>query len=75
MSRFHFARLFRSDMGISPHQYLIGQRLQKAKALLRLDAGTVGEVAIETGFANGTSFARAFRRRVGVSPQEWKRQI
>lgn len=75
MSRFHFARLFRSDMGISPHQYLIGQRLEKAKALLRLDAGTIGDVAIETGFANATSFARAFRHRVGVSPQEWKRQI
>jgi len=75
MSRFHFARLFRSEMGISPHQYLIGQRLEKAKALLRLDAGTVGEVAIETGFANATSFARAFRHHVGVSPQEWKRQI
>ncbi len=75
MSRFHFARLFRLGMGITPHRYLMDQRLQQAKTLLRLDTRRVAEVATETGFANAGHFARAFRRYVGVSPSEWKRQL
>jgi AraC family transcriptional regulator len=74
MSRFHFARLFRLGMGVTPHRYLMDQRLQQAKALLRLDTRSVSEVAVETGFANAGHFARVFRRYVGVSPTEWKRQ-
>ena len=74
MSRFHFARLFRLGMGVTPHRYLMDQRLQQAKTLLRLDTRSVSEVAIETGFANAGHFARAFRRYIGVSPTEWKRQ-
>jgi AraC family transcriptional regulator len=75
MSRFHFARLFRLGMGITPHRYLMDQRLQQAKVLLRFDTRSVSEIAAETGFANAGHFARAFRRYVGVSPSEWKRQL
>jgi AraC family transcriptional regulator len=74
MSRFHFARLFRSGMGVTPHRYLIDQRLQQAKALLRLDARSVSDIAVETGFTNAGHFARVFKRYVGVTPTEWKRQ-
>jgi AraC family transcriptional regulator len=74
MSQFHFARLFRRSMGVAPHRYLMDQRLQKAKALLRLDTRTVTEVATEIGFANAGHFARAFKRHLGVSPTEWRRQ-
>jgi AraC family transcriptional regulator len=75
MSRFHFARLFRLGMGVTPHRYLMDQRLQQAKALLRLDARSVSEIAVETGFANAGHFARVFKRYVGVTPTEWKLQI
>jgi AraC family transcriptional regulator len=74
MSRFHFARLFRSSMGVTPHRYVMDQRLQAAKALLRLDTRSVSEIAIESGFTNAGHFARVFRRYVGVSPSEWKHQ-
>ena len=75
MSRFHFARLFRMQMGMTPHRYLIEQRLKQAKALLRLDTTSVAEIAIETGFTSPGHFSRAFRRYVGVSPTEWKGQL
>lgn len=75
LSRFHFARLFRLGTGVTPHRYLMDQRLQQAKALLRLDTRTVAEIATETGFANAGQFARAFRRHLGVSPTDWKRQL
>jgi AraC family transcriptional regulator len=74
MSQFHFARLFRLSMGVTPHRYLMDQRLQQAKALLRLDSRTMAEVAAEIGFANGGHFARAFKRHLGVSPTEWQRK-
>jgi AraC family transcriptional regulator len=74
MSRFHFARLFRQGMGVTPHRYLMDQRLQHAKALLRLDTMSVAEVAVQTGFVDACHLARVFRRHIGVSPTEWKHQ-
>jgi AraC family transcriptional regulator len=72
MSRFHFARLFRSSMGVTPYQYLMEQRLQQAKTLLRLGSRTVAEVAAETGFVNASHFSRIFRKHLGVTPTKWK---
>lgn len=72
MSVFHFARLFRLEMGMTPYRYLVEQRLQQAKALLRNDTRPVAEIAIETGFTSPCHFSRAFRRYMGVSPTEWK---
>jgi AraC family transcriptional regulator len=74
MSRFHFLRLFRTATGVTPHRYLTDRRLQAAKTLLRLDSRNVSEIAFETGFQNARSFTRVFRRFVGVSPSEYKRQ-
>jgi AraC family transcriptional regulator len=71
-SRFHFARLFRECMGVPPHQYLMQQRIEKAKLLLRASRHSVHEVASATGFANASHFTKAFRRIVGVSPTGWK---
>jgi AraC family transcriptional regulator len=72
MSRFHFARLFRSSMGVTPYQYLMEQRLQQAKALLRLGSRSIAEVAAETGFVNASHFSRIFRKHLGVTPTEWR---
>jgi AraC family transcriptional regulator len=71
-SRFHFARLFRECMGVPPHQYLMQQRIEKAKLLLRAPRHNVNEVASATGFTNASHFAKTFRRIVGVSPTGWK---
>ncbi|WP_353070958.1 helix-turn-helix transcriptional regulator [Tunturiibacter gelidiferens] len=67
-------RALRANMGVTPHRYLMDQRLQQAKALLRLDSRTIAEVATEIGFVNAGHFARAFKRHLGVSPTEWQRQ-
>ncbi len=74
MSVFHFARAFRKEMGISPHRYVIDQRLEQARNLMRLNTRTISEIAAETGFCDAGDFARVFRRRFGLSPTEWKRQ-
>jgi AraC family transcriptional regulator len=71
ISRFHFARQFRLRMGITPYRYVMEQRLENAKALLRRHPRALGEIARKTGFTNSAHFSRAFRRYVGVSPSEW----
>lgn len=74
MSVFHFARTFRAEMGVSPHRYVNEQRLDKAKALLRMNARSISEIAAETGFSDAGQLSRVFRKRFGLSPGEWKRQ-
>jgi AraC family transcriptional regulator len=74
MSVFHFARLFRATVGMSPHRYLTEERLRRAKSLLHLGTRTVAEIAAEIGFSSTGHLSRAFRRYVGVSPTEWLRQ-
>ncbi len=73
LSPFHFAREFRSRTGQTPYQYLLDQRMERAKDLLRNHSWTVQEVAAMTGFRSPVNFVRAFRQRVGVSPGVWRK--
>ena len=73
MSQFYFCRLFKQSTGMTPHQYLIQQRIERAKLLLRLPELTITRVAEECGFANQSHFAKYFRSRTGVSPQQFRK--
>jgi AraC-like DNA-binding protein len=68
LSPFHFLRTFRAEVGMTPHQYLIGARLARAVALLRDTALPVTRVALDAGFGDVSNFINTFRRRLGVSP-------
>lgn len=72
MSPYHFSRMFKLSTGFSPHQYVMRQRIQRAKALLRDTDLPVGVVAREVGFASPSHFAQQFRRLVGVSPRAFR---
>jgi AraC family transcriptional regulator len=74
LSAFHFARLFRDSTGVTPHQYVLEQRIARAKFLLRLGKQTVAEIALDTGFSSATNFVRAFRARIGTTPGAWQKQ-
>lgn len=63
----YFIKLFKQDMGMSPHQYILRMRLQEAARLLRA-GGTVSEAAASVGYADTSSFARAFKSHYGVQP-------
>ncbi|MEG9430846.1 AraC family transcriptional regulator [Terriglobus sp. ADX1] len=73
LSPFHFARLFRETTGVTPHQYVLERRIERAKTLLKLGKLTIAEVAQNAGFSSSTNFVRAFRQRVGITPGEWSR--
>ena len=72
ISQYHFCRLFKQSTGMSPHHYLMQQRLDQAKQLLKLPELTVTYIAIECGFANQSHFAKYFRRYTGVSPTQFR---
>lgn len=67
-SRYHFVRLFRMMFGITPHQYLMRRRVDKAKELLIMQKYNVTEVCFEVGFESLGSFSTLFKRISGVPP-------
>ncbi|WP_240936070.1 AraC family transcriptional regulator [Billgrantia bachuensis] len=68
-----FARQFRALTGLSPHAWLVRQRLAHACELLKVGGASLTEVALASGFADSAHFSHSFRRRHGVSPSEWRR--
>jgi len=68
LSSFHFLRVFRAVLGVTPHQYLIRARLRRAARLLADPARTITEIALDVGFADLSNFVRTFHRAAGCSP-------
>jgi AraC family transcriptional regulator len=74
LSPFHFSREFRAVTGQTPYQYLLSQRMDRAKRLLKEQSWPVQEIATMTGFRSPVNFIRTFRQRVGVTPGTWRNQ-
>jgi len=72
LSRYHFLRTFKSVTGITPRQWLIRARLQRAAQLLRSGSTPVTEIAFEAGFEDLSNFIRTFRREFGLSPSHYR---
>ncbi len=68
MSPHYFAELFRQSTGSAPHQYVLLQRIERAKERLSDPNRSIIEVALDAGFQNPSHFARMFRKFVGISP-------
>lgn len=69
VSRFHMSRLFRDELGMSPYQYLLRIRLERARELIATGQ-RVTDAALSVGFSDLGRFARAFRTRYGHNPRE-----
>ncbi|KAB8292624.1 helix-turn-helix transcriptional regulator [Bifidobacterium avesanii] len=72
MSKFHFAKTFKAFTGVTPHQYVVGVRMDRAKYLLCYTGDTVGAVGRACGFAQTSNFCMAFKAAVGVTPGEYR---
>jgi AraC family transcriptional regulator len=68
-----FARSFKATFGVTPHQWLVRERITRAKQLLADSAVTLGEVALKAGFSDQAAFSRTFHRLVGATPGQWRR--
>jgi len=70
----HFGRAFTKSYGISPHRWLLIQRLEKAKVLLMEPEQTMADIAYECGFFDQSHLSHAFSRHFGQSPGAWRNQ-
>jgi AraC family transcriptional regulator len=74
LSPFHFARLFKKSTGVSPHQYLIQCRLERAKRFLLQSSASIADVALRSGFCDQSHFTAHFKRAFGFTPKAFLRQ-
>lgn len=65
-----FSNVFKNVMGISPHQYVLRLRVEKALALLRETTLPISEIALQTGFADQSHLTRTLRQHHGVTPRQ-----
>ena len=72
LSPFHFLRLFARVVGVTPHQYLVRSRLRRAARMLATEAGSVTDVAYDSGFSDLSNFVRTFHKVAGVSPLRFR---
>lgn len=68
----HFSRLFKEATGLSPHRYVIRERVGRARGLLAKTDLPVGQVALACGFSHGGHLARHFVRLVGTTPARFR---
>jgi AraC family transcriptional regulator len=70
----YFVSLFKRSVGLSPHQYVLNCRIERAKALLAENKLTITEVCHQVGFQNPSHFTTVFRRLMGTNPKVYREQ-
>jgi AraC family transcriptional regulator len=72
MSPYHFCRQFRQSMGMPPHQYVLHQRVARAKRMLTEGTRSIAEISAELGFSDQSHFSNIFRQMTGTSPRHFR---
>jgi AraC-like DNA-binding protein len=72
LSRSHFSRAFKKNTGVSPRDWLLCARVDRAKALLAASALPIAQIGEECGFADQSHFTRTFSRLAGCTPLNWR---
>ena len=72
LSPYHFARAFKATVGITPHHYVIGLKLDIAKRMITNSNTSFSQVAFMTGFSNQAHFSRTFKQVTGLTPSEYR---
>jgi len=69
LSKFHFLRVFKKSVGLTPHHYILTQRIHKAKDLI-LNGSSLSDAGLDVGFNDQSHFIRNFRKIYAYSPKE-----
>ena len=75
LSARHFTRLFQQQVGVAPGRYVENVRVEAARRLLETERTGVAAVATRCGFGTSETMRRAFLRRLGVSPDQYRRRF
>ncbi|RXF75296.1 AraC family transcriptional regulator [Hansschlegelia zhihuaiae] len=73
-SPFEFARMFKKATGLSPHRFVMQERIRESERLLREKRLPLAEIGLAVGFCNQSHFTYAFRRAVGTTPGRYQLQ-
>jgi AraC family transcriptional regulator len=66
----YFASLFKQATGISPHQYVIQQRVEQAKLMLLKTDLAIADIALQVGFSSQSHLTQQFKRLTGMTPRQ-----
>ncbi|HSI59757.1 MAG TPA: AraC family transcriptional regulator [Ideonella sp.] len=72
MSSGHFTRAFQRATGMTPHQYVVTRRLDKARELLRDQSTSIAEIAQQCGFSGTAHFSMTFRHHHALTPSQYR---
>ncbi len=74
LNRNYFSKVFKETMGCPPQEFVIRMRLARATDMMRTGDAPIREIAAACGYPNQLHFSRAFKKRYGSSPREWRNQ-
>ncbi|MEM7761837.1 MAG: AraC family transcriptional regulator [Cyanobacteria bacterium P01_A01_bin.40] len=75
MSPYHFGRMFKQSVGMTPHQYLVQQRLTKAKELLRCSSIAIADIGHMVGYKNSSHFSKVFHQHLKLTPKAYRQAL
>ncbi|MEM9807346.1 MAG: AraC family transcriptional regulator [Cyanobacteria bacterium P01_D01_bin.56] len=74
LSKFHFSRLFKQSIGLTPHKYLVKRRIERATQWLK-QGQSISQVAYQLGFSDQSHFTRTFKQVKGKTPRQYLKSI
>lgn len=74
MSDVYFRKIFRSQIGVAPSQYIISSRLLNAKKLMEYPFLSIEDCAVASGFTTVQYFCRVFKKEYGVTPSKYRKK-
>jgi len=75
LSSSYFSRIFKEITGMTWREYMLAVKIEKGKELLRDPLKSIKEIAYELGYNNPAHFSLMFKRRVGLSPTEYRKVL
>ncbi len=75
LSEYHFSRLFKQATGLSPSQYFIRLRMDRARQLLSHTDHSIIDIGMEVGYSNPSHFSQVFRHKVGIPPSAYRNPV
>ena len=71
----HLHAVFCEHVGMTPYEYVLSKRIQKAKMLIMTGEKSMLEIALETGFCSQSHFNKVFRKQTGMTPMEYREDL